>query len=303
VRVHDVRWEEAPTFYGRGPDERIYTTRLDDDGKTTVVFGNGVTGARLPTGQANVTARYRKGIGLGGLLGPGQLSQLLTRPLGVKSAVNPLAATGAEDPDTIEQARTNAPITVLTLDRIVSLRDYEDFARAYAGIDKALATWVWFGQSRGVFLTVAGPDGAAILEESATYQNLVEALATHGDPRTIVTVRSFRPRFFRVQGTVKLDADRLVEAVEPQIEETLRGHFAFASRAFGQPVARSEVIALIHAVEGVKYVDLDALYRSDASVAAHARLIADYPRPGAEGLLPAELLTIDPAPLDLEVSL
>jgi hypothetical protein len=72
-------------------------TQLDDDGKTTVIFGDGVQGARLPTGQANVTAKYRKGVGLGGLVKAGQLSQLMTRPLGVKSVVNPLASEGAED--------------------------------------------------------------------------------------------------------------------------------------------------------------------------------------------------------------
>lgn len=303
ARVNDVLWLEVPTFHGRGPDERIYVTRLDDDGKTTVIFGNGVEGARLPTGQANITAKYRKGIGLGGLLKPGQLSQLMTRPLGLKAAVNPLASEGAEDPDELEQARSNAPITVLTLDRVVSLRDYEDFARAYAGVDKALATRVWVGQSQGVFLTIAGPMGAAINEDSTTFNNLVEALETYGDPRTIVIVRSYRPRFFRVAGTVTLEPDRLIEVVEPLIVEKLRAHYAFASRQFGQPVARSGVIALIHSVEGVKWVDIDALYRSDEDAAAHALLAADFPHPGTQELLPAELLTLDPAPLDLEVTL
>ena len=52
--------------------------------KTTVQFGDGVTGARLPTGQENVRAIYRKGIGLEGLVKAEQLSLLMTRPLGVK---------------------------------------------------------------------------------------------------------------------------------------------------------------------------------------------------------------------------
>ena len=48
---------------------------------------------------------------------------------------------------------------MLTLGRIVSLEDYEDFARAFAGIEKALATWMWSGEKRGVFVTVAGAKG------------------------------------------------------------------------------------------------------------------------------------------------
>ena len=37
-------------------------------------------------------------IGLEGLVDAKQLSLLMTRPLGVKSVINPLAATGAQDP-------------------------------------------------------------------------------------------------------------------------------------------------------------------------------------------------------------
>ena len=161
VRVNDVLWHEAPTLFGRGPRDRVYTTRAGDDGKVTVLFGDGRTGARLPSGTENVRATYRKGIGKAGNVKAGQLSLLLTRPLGVRAALNPLPAAGGDDPETLDRARRNAPLTVLTLDRIVSLRDYEDFARAFAGIAKALATWTWDGERQGVFVTVAGVDGAA----------------------------------------------------------------------------------------------------------------------------------------------
>ena len=162
VRVNDVLWHEVPSFFDHSSEERIYVTRLDDEGKTTVIFGDGTTGARLPTGQENVKAKYRKGIGLGGLVKADQLTQLITRPLGVKGVTNPIAAAGAADSERLDEARRNAPLTVLTLGRVVSLKDYEDFARSFSGIDKALATWTWFGEKRGVFVTVAGAVGATL---------------------------------------------------------------------------------------------------------------------------------------------
>ena len=76
---------------------------------------------------------------------------LLTRPLGVKGAINPMDAEGAADREALDDARQNAPLTVLTLDRAVSLKDYEDFARAFSGIAKALATWTWDGDSAASF--------------------------------------------------------------------------------------------------------------------------------------------------------
>ncbi len=111
VRVNDILWREVPDFYGHGPGERIYVTRLSDDGKTTVIFGDGDTGARLPTGQENIKARYRKGIGLGGILRPDQLTQLMTKPLGVKGVTNPIASSGAADAEKLAEARRNAPLT------------------------------------------------------------------------------------------------------------------------------------------------------------------------------------------------
>jgi hypothetical protein len=299
VRVNDVLWHEVPTLYGRGPRERVYVTRTGDDGKTTVQFGDGVTGSRLPTGQENVRARYRKGIGRGGLVKAGQLSLLLTRPLGVREVVNPADATGAQDRETLADARRNAPRTVLTLDRVVSLRDYEDSARTFAGVAKALATWTWEGDERGVFLTVAGPDGAEIPADSDTAENLADELRKAGDPLVPLRIASYRPRTFRLTGKVKVDPDHQGEKVLAAVEEALRDAFSFDARAFGQPVFLSEVLAVIHAVAGIAAVDLDALYvGTTPSLPDPPRLTAEVPVGGAAGEVEAaELLTLDPAPL------
>ena len=300
VRVNDLLWHEAPTLYGHGPRDRLYITRRDNDGKTIVQFGDGATGGRLPSGQDNVRALYRKGIGLEGLVKAGQLSLLLTRPLGVKAATNPLDATGAQDPEQLDNARRNAPLTVLTLDRTVSLQDYEDFARAFAGIAKALATWTWDGRSRGVFLTVAGPEGAAVPDGSATYRHLLAAMQAAGDPFVRLRLKSYRLEYFRFAGTVKADPDFEIDKVLAAVEQALRANFSFEARAFGQPVMLSEVISVVQAVPGVVALDADKLYRSDAGTATlEQRLLASLPVSRSDGdTEAAELLMLDPAPLD-----
>ena len=89
------------------------------------------------------------------------------------------------------------------------------------------------------------------------------------------------------------------------VETSLRDSFSFDARDFGQPVSQSEVIAVIQSVPGVTAVDLDKLYRSEALPAEQVlndRLFADPPQPGSETPA-AELLTLDPSPLDgLEVA-
>jgi predicted phage baseplate assembly protein len=303
VRVGDVLWREVPTLFGQGPLDRVYVTRADDQGKVTVQFGDGSAGARLPSGQDNVRATYRKGIGRGGLVRAGQVSLLVGAPLGVKSVVNPLPAAGAADPETLDDARANAPLPVLTLDRAVSLRDYEDFARGFAGVAKTLASWSWDGRTRRVFVTVAGTDGAEIAANGTLHRNLVAALRGAGDPFVSFAVISYRPALFRLGLRVKVDPDRLPADVLPAVEAALRGHFDFHHRGFGQPVAMSEVIAVAQSVPGVVAIDLDRLYRSSAPADPPGlvpRLLAALPEIGNDGqMVAAELLTLDPAPLDL----
>jgi hypothetical protein len=299
IHVNGLRWHEAPTLFGRGSQEHIYVSRTSDDGKTTVEFGDGVTGARLPSGQDNVRATYRKGIGTDGLVKAGQLTSLLTRPLGIKSVVNPEDATGAQDRESLDDAKTNAPLTVLTLDRTVSLQDYEDFSRSFAGIAKALATWTWDGQTKRVFITVAGPDGAEIKQDSDTYMNLLTALQQAGDPFVSLRVKSYRPAYFRFAGKVKIDPDYQSDVALAAVEAALREQFSFDVRAFGQPVFLSEVIAAVQAVPGMIAVDVNKLYRTSTASTLQKRLLAAQPETLADGsLAAAELLTLDAEPLD-----
>lgn len=301
VRVDDLLWHEVPTFFGRGPDERIYVTSIDDDGKTTVMFGDGLTGTRLPTGQENVKAKYRKGIGLPGLVKAHQLTQLMTRPLGVKGVTNPLAPSGAADRESLDDSRRNAPLTVLTVGRIVSLQDYGDFARAFSGIDKALATWSWSGEKRSVFVTVAGSKGAEVPSDSVLSQNLVTAMRQAGDPNVPLLVASYELRLFRLSAALQVHPEYTSEKVVAAVEQRLRESFSFEARSFGQPVHLSEIIAVMQNVPGVVAVDVNELYRTDQPAQLRPRLDAAAPRPGDDKVLAAELLTLDPRPLGLEV--
>jgi hypothetical protein len=322
VRVNDILWHEASSFYGRSADTHVFITRTDDEGKTGIQFGDGLSGARLPTGQENLRATYRKGTGFEGNVKAEQLSTLLSRPLGVKSVSNPEDASGGDDPESLADARRNASLTVLTLDRAVSLRDYEDFSRAFAGIAKALATWVWDGEERCVFITVAGPKGVEIKENrDGTYKKLLEALQKAGDPRVKVRIKSYRRALFRIAARIKVDPDHQPEKVLGEVEQSLRTQFSFDARELGQPVILSEVIAVLQAVPGVEAGGIDQLYRTDGIGGAKSRfrhrafalptgkrlpwipaqrvssfLPADRPRAGEDGeLLSAELLTLDSA--------
>ncbi|MEP7100934.1 MAG: putative baseplate assembly protein, partial [Burkholderiales bacterium] len=110
VRIGDVEWTERPTLYGAAPNDRVYALNTDEQGRLFVSFGDGARGARLSSGVNNVRASYRQGLGQDGNVRPDQLTQLVTRPLGLKSVSNPVAAQGGTDAEPADQARRTMPL-------------------------------------------------------------------------------------------------------------------------------------------------------------------------------------------------
>jgi hypothetical protein len=191
---------------------------------------------------------------------------------------------------------------VITLDRIVSLEDYADFAQDFAGVDKAQASIVVHGESLGVLLTLAGVDGSLL--GPTTRDALLSAIANIADRHVPVTLRDYRPQRFTFHARLAVADDREPTAVLEQVEAMLLARFGFAERRLGEPVAASEIVAAVHSVTGVVMVDIDELQREDLQV------YPDYPEllpcaaptPYADvgSALGAELLHLDSGGLELE---
>jgi hypothetical protein len=297
LRVDGVRWREAARLTDLGPNDKAYLVRRADDGTVTVGFGDGVHGRRLPSGQMNLEARYRVGIGREANLRAGQISMLLERALGVKDVVNPVPATGGADPEVLADARRNAPLTVLALERIVSLRDFEDYAAAFAGVGKAQAVWLWDGERRLVHLTVVGLAGADIDKGSALYRNLVASIDGVRPAHQALRVEPGTMLRFGFTAKLRIDPDRESRVVLEAVRAALAEAFGFLQRGYGQSLSGSEVTSVIQRVAGIQRVDLDVLRLHPGGSAAgpDGRLRVRGARWQGTQILPAQLLLIDPA--------
>jgi hypothetical protein len=258
VFVNDVRWREAETLVGLGSRDRRFVTATDDDDNTAVIFGNGREGARPPTGIENVRVVYRSGIGKGGNVKADQISLLATRPLGVKEVVNPLPASGGADRETRDQARRNAPLAVMALDRLVSVQDYQDFTRVFAGIGKARAAELSDGRGQIVHLTIAGADDIPIEYHSDLYRNLTAALRRYGDPSQPFRIDRRELLLLILSAKVRIDPDHVWERVEPRIRAALLDAFSFDRRELGEDALLSVAISVMQAIPGVEWVDVDS---------------------------------------------
>ncbi len=329
VRASGVAWTEVPTLYDQPATAQVYQIQNQSDAASDVIFGDGVEGATLPTGQNNIIGYYRTGSGSAGNVASGAITTLMQRPLGVSGVTNPRAATGGADPESVDDVRSKAPQTVLTLGRAVSIADYQNFASTFAGIAEAYAIWIPSGTSRGVFITVAADGGTDLPPGNPTLTNLISALQSYSNPLIPVTAVSFMETLFGFSAAVVYDPSYSQPAVQAAIWQTLTTDFSFAHRTFGQGVSADEIATVIQGVAGVIAVNVTGLTPLQSSTAGDlanlsggftvsnwntwmSQQVLNVPRPNADttsricpyipvpstqGLpLPAEILVLSPDP-------
>ena len=146
---------------------------------------------RSRPGSGNVVATYRVGAGVAGRVRAGTLSSALDRPPGLRGVTNPLAARGGADQEDVDDARENAPATVRTFGRAVSLEDFADLVRATGEVAKAQAVWVWDGLERAIHLTVAGQEAGLFADDDL--RRIGASLDRARDPNYRLRIANFTP--------------------------------------------------------------------------------------------------------------
>ncbi|AKJ15762.1 hypothetical protein ABB07_38705 [Streptomyces incarnatus] len=293
VRVDDRRYEDADTLYGEGSDSRRFRVTERPDGGSEVQFAG-----RLPSGSGNVVALYRTGGGATGNVPGGRLTQIVTPVMGVASVTNPLAADGGSDAETIEEMRTGAPKAIRTLDRAVSLADFEAFAEGYRGVGRASAVELRAGLRRIVCVTVASTSFEPPAAGSDLVTGLHAALVAAAPPGTHVRIEGFVDLPMTVTLALASDPDLPRPDVEAAVRAALVRDFGKSARPFGTAVHRSQVIATAQHVPGVTAVVLTGFSAPGVTQDAEGRLPCPGPtlvtdrNTGLTRLEPARLLSV-----------
>ncbi len=299
VRVDGVLWHEVRSLHRQPADSRVFTTTIDSDGVTWVQFGDGIEGARLPSGRNNVVASYRLGIGRAGNVLASTLKNLLDRPVGLNQVINLDAARGGAQPEAAEKIRRNIPNSVRTFGRIVSLRDFEDAAREFAGIAKAKAFVDGIGIGRSVRLTVAGDDDTEV--SGAALSNLADDLNARRDPTRPMTVGSYRRVPIRIEVAIWVDPNYQAESVVSETAQALQAKLHFDALDLGQPIHLSDVYQATHDVDGVTAGDVNRLqFKADSDADSHGAS-ADPVQPRL-AIFATELAVVDDPAVDIVVT-
>lgn len=268
VLVNNIAWNEVDSLFASGPNDTSYIIRQDSSGNSWVQFGDGVNGARLPSGVGNVLITWRTGAGANGDRVPG------TTPQAVGAAQNLVAVrlydtvTGGAAAESSDSARQAAPGRVETLGRLVSLSDFEYEALALPGVEKAQARWDAVDGVPYLVLTVllANPSGDATASVQAS---MSLANTARGPARFAVKVEPAALLYVYLNLTFGLVAGYQAAIVTAAIQAALGvipagaaapagGLFSLDRRQLGEPEYATRIEGVVQNVTGVAWVEVTA---------------------------------------------
>jgi hypothetical protein len=257
LTVNGIPWQEVASFYNQPASAAVFVTREDDAGQTHVMFGDGVNGARLPTGVNNVVATYR--VGAGAQSPPaGKLTVIAKSYPGLRAVLNPVAVGGGADPDPPDQIRRYAPRSVLTFGRAVSVFDYEALAAETPGVTRASAVWAWDDTRQRSLVTVYVGDDPGAQQAART------ALSAASDPNRPIVVQQATAVPLTLVITLVvvpgMDSGLIATGVATALTDTEAGLFGSWNLGIGQPVFDSQIEAAVLSVQGATALTVLTVY-------------------------------------------
>jgi hypothetical protein len=253
LTVDGRNWEQVPSFLNSSPADAHFTVRMTEEGYLKITFGDGKRGRRLPTGNKNIRISFRKGTGLEGNLQSGSLTKAVqSHPL-VDQVRQPLPASGGNDMEGVESLRENAPATLLTLERAVSLDDFTYLAMSQSSVwqARAFSRPAGLGRNEKIEVVVVPAGGGNLGALAITLANF---LLTHAVPGLELSIKAYRHRTFALEVLVGVDKkacppDEVITAVKSALEEA----FSLKKRKLGQDLFLSEIYQVVESVTGVEH--------------------------------------------------
>lgn len=275
------RWTQVDNVLFETSATNTYEVFFSGDGKLSIRFGNGNSGA-IP--NQTVTLKYRVTNGLAGNTAVNTVRGTMRVDVLLGSIVESLAlansdaaATGGQDREGVEELRVSIPNSIRTLDKVVSIRDYNEAVAGLAGValaftDTPLASFsgnitrvhVWDVEQ--VDFEVTSPTTG--VTSSVKYNRYVQVPGTRVNtvqgylaPRTMVTVHNIvvRPTVAQIDlnlGIVNYDRLNNRQTVHRQIVEALVALFEESS---GFAIRLSDIYARVLSVPGVRHFQIESV--------------------------------------------
>lgn len=136
-------WTEVDSLSLQTEASKVYETELTSDGKLLVRFGDDIRG-QIP--GATITIQYRTASGDAGnqalntISGAVNATVLVTlASISLNFANTTERATGGDDAEDVADLKANVPAYLRSADRIITIADYDNYARQVSGVAQAIS--------------------------------------------------------------------------------------------------------------------------------------------------------------------
>jgi uncharacterized phage protein gp47/JayE len=265
-----LTWTQVLNFVDNGPNDMVYTASVNQNGVTTITFGDGINGLIPPLG-AQITSTYIVIVGSAGNIAAGAVTLFLNDVPGVSiQVISGIAQSsimsGGADPESNNSIRGNAPEQFATQQRAVSLNDFASLALAVQGVTMANAV---ANHSTSVSLYVLGPGGS--MPTTGLLNNVQDYFI--GPPQRLlagVTLTTPLPNLIMVDvgstaNNIQLEvlSNYSAQNTLNSVNSALNALLSPPNVAFGQLLQVSSIYEAIMAVAGVAYVVIPVFTRED----------------------------------------
>jgi hypothetical protein len=279
------KWEQVQHLLDAGPNDLVFEVYIDQDDKVIVTFGDGISG-QIPTRFSEIRANYVVG---GGSIGnvpdgildtisylPGLTENQTTAIQSGVSVTNTEVAIGGSNPESLDQIRISAPLSLRANNRAVTLQDYADLALGVSGVGKASATadvWtsvtVYIAPSRTAIDTDFAPGLDDAGDPTVEYDNLkLDVENQLSDKILLGTTVTIQPPTY-VDAIITINYTKLGQytttEVETSIKSALLTSFGYTGVNFQDTIYPQDIEFVLQQVSGVKTVRVINLHRQGGS--------------------------------------
>lgn len=283
-------WTYVDSLADSSPTDLVFTTKLNADGTTTVIFGDGVNGL-IPQANQLISALYKVSIGIAGNIASDKIEEITFIPgngnpevLSLLTVSNANPAIGGADADSGTQLRKKIKGAIIARQRAITLPDFEYLANLVPQVGRTKAigavytniTLYMQPQDDGT-ITPGITNGNPTNAWNDIKGNIEDYLDDKIPVGTTVTVQSpsYVPLYLTLaltinnsykQSTVKLDVSKALLNVG--------GLFSYEKNEFGRVMPLSSVISTVALIPGVESVDVTKFNITNAASAGTITLSA-----------------------------
>jgi len=242
VTVNGTTYTEVTNIIEAGPTQPVYIWESDDQGNTTIIFGDGTNGS-VPNIGADIQIRYKVGGGIETNVPTGAITSIygssyptvypLPTALQDASVRNSEAAVDGGPRQTLAQAKAILPGSIRANHRCVNLLDYPPVAKEL--VPNILHCIALDGKAIGgtvpVLLFVVPQGGGAVT--SALRNVIVNALSPYKMSSKRVYVRDGYYVYLDIVVDAYCKDSALAAEVKSRVSSVLASAYSLSSMAFG----------------------------------------------------------------------